>query len=143
MPSNTITIFGNITKDPELRFTQTGQANAKFGVAVNRRWQNRQTQEWQEEVSFFDVIAWGQMAENVAESFSKGDRVIVTGRHDQRSWETPEGQKRYAWELVADEIGGSIKYASIAITKNERREYGSDGSGAPAPTRAPFDEEPL
>ncbi len=70
MPDNSITLVGNITRDPELRFTNTGQANVTFGLAVNRRWQNRQTQEWEEATSFFDVVCWREMAENVSESLT-------------------------------------------------------------------------
>ncbi len=81
---NNITLVGNITRDPELRFTPTGQATATFGVAVNRRWQNRQTQEWEEATSFFDVVCWREMAENASESLARGSRVIVTGRLEQR-----------------------------------------------------------
>jgi single-strand DNA-binding protein len=108
---NVVTLVGNITRDPELRFTNTGQATSSFGLAVNRRWQNRQTQEWEEATSFFDVVCWREMAENAAESLTKGSRVIVTGRLDQRSWETPEGDKRSKVEVVADEIGPSIRWA--------------------------------
>ena len=78
-PGNSVTLVGNCTRDPELRFTSSGQAVATFGLAVNRRWQNRQTNEWEEQVSFFDVTVWQQMAENVAESVTKGTRVVVTG----------------------------------------------------------------
>src|SRR5215831_16030156 len=74
---NTVTLVGNCTRDPELRFTPSGQAVATFGLAVNRRWQNRQTQEWEEAVSFFDVVCWREMAENVSESLSRGARVMV------------------------------------------------------------------
>ena len=90
---NVVTLVGNITRDPELRFTNTGQATASFGLAVNRRWQNRQTQEWEEATSFFDVVCWREMAENAAESLTRGSRVIVTGRLEQRSWETPDGRQ--------------------------------------------------
>lgn len=120
---NAITITGNCTRDPELRFTPSGTAVANFGVAVNRRWQNRQTQEWEEAVSFFDVTVWQQLAENVAESIQKGSRVIVTGRLDQRSWETQDGDKRSKVEIVADDVAPSLKWATVPeITKNERRE---------------------
>ena len=85
---NSVTIVGTLTRDPELRFTPSGQGVASFGVAVNRRWQNKQTNEWEEAVSFFDVVAWGTLGENVAECLTKGTRVIVDGRLDQRSWET-------------------------------------------------------
>ncbi|MGO9028356.1 MAG: single-stranded DNA-binding protein [Acidimicrobiales bacterium] len=131
---NAVTLVGNITRDPELRFTNTGQATASFGLAVNRRWQNRQTQEWEEATSFFDVVCWREMAENAAESLSRGSRVIVTGRLEQRSWETPDGDKRSKVEVVADEIGPSIRWATAQVTKNERRGPaeggGNVGSGA-------------
>src|SRR5213082_943733 len=94
---NNVTLVGNITRDPELRFTPTGQATASFGLAVNRRWQNRQTQEWEEATSFFDVVCWREMAENTSESLVRGSRVIVTGRLDQRSWENAEGERRSRW----------------------------------------------
>jgi single-strand DNA-binding protein len=126
---NSVTLVGNITRDPELRFTPSGQATASFGLAVNRRWQNRQTQEWEEATSFFDIVCWREQAENASESLSRGSRVIVTGRLEQRSWETPEGEKRSKIEVVADEIGPSLRWATASITKNERR--GPDGGGAP------------
>ena len=113
--------MGNITRDPELRFTPTGQATATFGLAVNRRWQNRQTQEWEEATSFFDVVCWREMAENASESLARGSRVIVTGRLEQRSWETQDGDKRSKVEVVADEIGPSLRWATAQVTKNERR----------------------
>lgn len=126
---NTVTITGNVTREPELRFTPSGQAVANFGVAVNRRWQNRQTQEWEEAVSFFDVTAWAQLAENVAESASKGCRVTVTGRLDQRTWETQEGDKRSKVEIVADDVAVSLKWATADVTRNERPD-GARSSGA-------------
>ena len=86
MPDNSVTLVGNVTRDPELRFTNTGQPTASFGLAVNRRWQNRQTQEWEEATSFFDVVCWREMAENVSESLTRGARVVVAGRLEQRSW---------------------------------------------------------
>jgi single-strand DNA-binding protein len=125
---NSVTLIGNITRDPELRFTPSGQATATFGLAVNRRWQNRQTQEWEEATSFFDVVCWRDLADNVSESLSKGARVIVTGRLEQRSWETPDGDKRSKVEVVADEIGPSLRWATAEVRKTERRGPG-DGSG--------------
>jgi single-strand DNA-binding protein len=127
-PGNTVTIVGNATREPELRFTASGQAVATFGVAVNRRWQNRNN-EWEESTSFFDVTCWAQLAENVAESIPKGGRVVVTGRLDQRSWETQEGDKRSKVEIVADDVAPSLRWATAQITKNERREGGGDGGG--------------
>ena len=97
MAGQRVTLVGNITRDPELRFTNTGQATASFGLAVNRRWQNRQTQEWEEATSFFDVVCWREMAENAAETLTRGSRVIVTGRLEQRSWETPTATSARRW----------------------------------------------
>jgi single-strand DNA-binding protein len=130
MPSdNSVTLVGNVTRDPELRFTNTGQPTASFGLAVNRRWQNRQTQEWEEAVSFFDVVCWREMAEYVSETLTKGSRVMVAGRLEQRSWETQDGDKRSKVEVVADEIGPSLRWATAQITRNERR--GPSDGGAP------------
>jgi len=152
MADNTVTVIGNVTRDPELRFTPSGQAIATFGLAVNRRWQNRQTQEWEESVSFFDITCWAQLAENVAESVQKGSRVLVTGRLDQRSWETQDGEKRSKIEIIADEVGPSLRWATAQVTKNERRGGDFDGGGgggsgaaAPGPSEPPagYDEEPF
>jgi len=130
---NNVTITGNATREPELRFTPSGQAVANFGVAVNRRWQNRQTQEWEEAVSFFDITAWAQLAENVAETVGKGTRVTVTGRLDQRSWETQDGDKRSKVEIVADDVAVSLRWATAEVRRNERSDGGSyGGGGAPA-----------
>jgi single-strand DNA-binding protein len=126
---NSVTLVGNVTRDPELRFTNTGQANVTFGLAVNRRWQNRQTQEWEEATSFFDVVCWREMAENVSETITRGARVMVAGRLEQRSWETQEGDRRSKVEVVADEIGPSLRWATAQITKNERRGAGDGGRG--------------
>src|SRR5579872_173256 len=128
---NTVVLVGNGTRAPELRFTNTGQATAAFGLAVNRRWQNRQTQEWEEATSFFNIVCWREMAENVAESIVKGSRVVVTGRLEQRSWETDQGEKRSVVEVTADEIGPSLRWATAQVTKNERR-----GPGEARPQRA-------
>lgn len=147
---NSVTLVGNVTRDPELRFTASGQATATFGLAVNRRWQNRQTNEWEEAVSFFNIVCWREMAENAAESLHKGTRVIVSGRLEQRSWETPDGDKKSVVEVVADEIGPSLRWASAQITRNERRtaDGGGGGYARPAPQAAPaqeygYDEEPF
>jgi single-strand DNA-binding protein len=147
---NNITLIGNITRDPELRFTSSGQAMATFGLAVNRRWQNRQSGDWEEATSFFDIVCWAQLGENVAESLGKGSRVVVSGRLEQRSWETDNGDKRSKVEVIADEIGPSLRYATAEVTKNERRSGDFDGGGgAPARTAPepqagyPADEEPF
>ena len=112
MADNTVTIVGNVTRDPEIRYTAGGAGERTFGVAVNRRWQNRQTQEWEERTSFFNVVCWREMAENVAESLGKGSRVVVTGRLEQRTWETENGEKRRVVEIVADEVGPSLRWAT-------------------------------
>ena len=103
--ANTTTITGNLTREPEIRYTREGQATTQLGVAVNRRWQDRATQEWQESTSFFDVICWRDLAENVALSLTKGMRVVVTGRLEHRTWETEEGEHRSKVEITADEVG--------------------------------------
>lgn len=125
---NTVTVVGNITRDPELRFIPSGQAVASFGVAVNRRWQNRSTQEWEEQTSFFDVKCWAQLAENVSESLTRGARVVVTGRLEQRSWQNDQGEKRSKIEIVADDVAPSLRWATVEVRKNEKR----GGAGGPA-----------
>jgi single-strand DNA-binding protein len=152
VPDNTITLVGNVTRDPELRFTNTGQATANFGIAVNRRWQNRQSGEWEEAVSFFNIVCWREMAENAAESLSRGSRIIVTGRLEQRSYQTQDGEKKSVVEVVADEIGPSLRWATAKVVKNDRRsptEGGAPDTGArpvanepPAPA-FDADEEPF
>ena len=118
--TSSITIAGNLTRDGEIRYTRDGQATTALSVAVNRRWQNRQTQEWEESTSFLDVICWRDLAENVALSLTKGARVLVTGRLEQRSWETDEGDRRSKVEIVADEIGASLRFATADIHKVQR-----------------------
>jgi single-strand DNA-binding protein len=130
MAESTVTIVGNLTRDPEIRYTAGGAAKASFGVAVSRRWQNRQSQEWEEQTSFFNVVCWREMAENAAESLAKGSRVLVTGRLEQRSWETENGEKRSVVEIVADEIGPSLRWATATVTRNERRGGGDFGGGS-------------
>ncbi len=139
---NSITIVGNITRDPELRYTPSGQANVRLGVAVNRKWQDRNSGEWQEATSFFDVIAWRELAENVNESLKKGARVIVTGRLEQRTWEQ-DGNKRSVVEIIADEIAPSLRWATAKVEKTERRGAGESGGGGSGYGRsAPVGEPP-
>ena len=126
--TNSITISGNMTRDPEMRYTPSGVSKVSFGVAVNRSWRNQQTQEWDEQTSFFNVVAWRQLAENVGASLAKGSRVVVTGRLEQRSWETEQGEKRSVVEVVADEIAPSLRWATATVNKNDRR--GGDGGGS-------------
>jgi single-strand DNA-binding protein len=121
MTDNNVSIAGNLTREPELRFTPAGQATATFGIAVNRTWTDRQSQQRRESTSFFDVVAWGTLAENAATSLAKGTRVVVTGRLDQRNWETAEGDKRSKVEVTADEISPSLRWATAQVTRTERK----------------------
>lgn len=151
MADSTVTIVGNITRDPELRFTAGGKGIASFGVAVNRRWQ--QNGEWQEKVSFFNVTAWDTLGENIAASLTKGTRVIVTGRLEQREYETKEGEKRNVVEIVADEVGPSLRWARAEVERIARdggsggNSGGNSGGGNSGASRAPDpvygDEEPF
>ncbi|MGP8058636.1 MAG: single-stranded DNA-binding protein [Acidimicrobiales bacterium] len=137
--NNCTTVTGNLTREPEIRYTRDGQANTVLGVAVNRRWQDRETKEWEEAVSFFDVVCWRELAENAALSLAKGMRVVVTGRLEQRSWETEEGDRRSKVEIVADEIAPSLRFATAEVQRNERRTArpdeadGGDEVDAPSP----------
>jgi len=123
MADNTITLVGNLTRDPELRFTQGGRAVASFGIAVNRRYQVNG--EWQEQTSFFNVVAWGQLGENAAASLTKGARIIVNGRLEQREYQTQQGEKRTVIEVNADEVAPSLRYATAQVERT------SSGGGAP------------
>ncbi len=117
----TITIIGNLTADPELRFTTSGAAVANFTVASTPRTFNRATNEWEDgEALFLRCTIWKQAAENVAESLTRGARVVVQGRLQQRSFQTKEGEKRTVMELTVDEIGPSLRYATAEITKNAK-----------------------
>ena len=117
----TITIIGNLVSDPELRYTPSGQAVAKFRIASTPRSFDKQANEWKDQPSLFlDVNVWRQAGENVAESLQRGMRVIVTGRLEQRSYETKQGEKRTIYEITADEVGPSLKNASAKVTKAER-----------------------
>lgn len=122
MSANTVTLSGNLTRDPEIRYTRDGNASASFGLAVNRRWQTRGSDDWEESTSFFDVVCWRDIAENVALSLVKGARVVVTGRLEQRTWENDEGERRSRVDLVADDVGASLKYATAEVTRTERRD---------------------
>ena len=121
-----ITVVGNLTADPELRFTPSGAAVANFTVASTPRMFDRQTNEWKDgEALFMRCNVWRQAAENVAESLQRGMRVIVQGRLKQRSYETKEGEKRTVYEVEVDEVGPSLRNASAKVTKTQR----SGGSG--------------
>jgi single-strand DNA-binding protein len=144
---NSVTLVGNVTKDPELRYTTGGRGVASFGLAVNRRYQVNG--EWQEQVSFFNIVAWGDLGENAAASINKGNRVIVTGRLEQRSYETKEGEKRNVTEVIADELGPSLRWAQVQIERISRDDAaartggGATGGGGRAPDPVYGDEEPF
>jgi single-strand DNA-binding protein len=126
----TITVVGNLTADPELRFTQSGAAVASFTVASTPRTFDRQSGEWKDgEALFLRCNVWRQVAENVAESLTRGSRVLVTGRLRQRSFETKEGEKRTVVELEVDEIGPSLRYATAKVNKVSRGDGGGGGFG--------------
>src|ERR687891_23639 len=126
-----ITVVGNLTDDPELRFTPSGAAVANFRVASTPRTFDRQTNEWKDgDPLFLSCSVWRQAAENVAESLSRGARVVVTGRLKQRSFETREGEKRTVVELEVDEIGPSLRYATAKVNKVSRgSDFGGGGYG--------------
>jgi single-strand DNA-binding protein len=127
----TITVIGNLTNDPELRFTPSGSAVANFTIASTPRTFDRQSNEWKDgETLFLRASVWREAAENVAESLTKGMRVIVSGRLKSRSYETKEGEKRTVIELEVDEIGPSLRYANAKVNRTQRSGGGGAGNGA-------------
>ena len=149
-----ITVVGNLTSDPELRFTPSGAAVANFTVASTPRTLDRQSGEWKDgEALFLRCNIWRQAAENVAESLTRGARVVVQGRLKQRSFETKEGEKRTVVELEVDEIGPSLRYATAKVNKVSRGGGGGDfggggggggnrGGGGGAPADDPWGSAP-
>ena len=131
MATNTVTVIGNLVEDPELRFTGSGVAMANIRVAVNKSWRD-QSGEWQEKTSSLGGTLWREAAENAAESLLKGMRVIITGRLEQRSWETQEGEKRSVVEISIDEMGPSLRWATATVSKTQRRGGGDWGGDAPS-----------
>jgi single-strand DNA-binding protein len=133
---NQIIIVGNLTDDPELRYTPNGAAVVKFRVAVNRRYRD-EAGTWKDgDTSYFTVNAWRSLAENIAESLTRGTRVIVAGRLQMRSWETQEGDKRTVVEIEADEVGPSLRWATAKVERQGRSDW-----SAPATVGAPLSEE--
>ena len=140
-----ITVVGNLTDDPELRFTPSGAAVAKFRVASTPRFLDKASGEWKDgEPLFLQCNAWRQMAENVAESLQRGSRVIVAGRLRMRSYETKEGEKRTVTEVEVDEIGPSLRYATAKVQRMSRSGSGGYGSsgGNNSGGSGGFDDEP-
>ena len=147
MADSSVTLIGNLTRDPELRFTNAGRGVATFGIAVGRRYQ--QNGEWKEDTSYFNIVAWGELAENASATLTKGSRVIVTGRLEQREYTTREGEKRTTIEVIADELGPSLRWATAQVERTPRKDGqggaprgGNSGGGAPS---EPYygDEEPF
>lgn len=138
--SNTITVVGNLVGEPELRFTQSGTAMMNCAVASNRRYQVNG--EWQEETTFLNFTLWREQAENAAASFSKGMRVIATGRMQQKDWTDKEGNKRTSYDLVVDEIGPSVRWATAEVTRVNGKDTGVPTSQAkPAVTEPAYNDE--
>ena len=149
---NNITIIGNLTRDPELRFTQGGAAVTDIGVAWNESRRNKETQQWEDIPSYFDITCWFDLAENVAATLRKGDRVVVTGNLKWESWQTADGESRNKVKVIADDVAPSLRWATIdngAIQRTQSRGGGggydagtsaSTGSSTPAydPNEEPF-----
>jgi single-strand DNA-binding protein len=141
-----LTVIGNLTDDPELRFTPSGAAVANFTVASTPRILDKATNEWKDgDALFLRCSVWRQAAENVAESLQRGSRVMVTGRLRQRSYETKEGEKRTVVELEVDEIGPSLRFATAKVTKASRGGGGGGGGsygGSSGGSSAPANDDP-
>jgi len=134
------TLIGNLTGDPELRVTPSGDAVANFTVAINARRLDKATNTWVDgDATFVRVAAWRTLGENVAESLVKGDRVLVYGVLQQRNWETPEGEKRSTIEMNAEDVGASLTWATVTVTKTERAQAPTkpETSAKPAKPAAP------
>ncbi len=118
-PINTVTLVGNLTRDPEVKFQVAGQAKLVLAVAVTRRWQDPATNQTQEATSFLDVVCWGDLAHNVSRSAKRGNRVVITGRVEQRTWKS-KGVPKTKTEIVADDVALSLRWATGGVTKTER-----------------------
>jgi single-strand DNA-binding protein len=144
MADSQVTLVGNVTRAPELKYTAGGRGVSSFGIAVNRRWMNKTTGDWDEQVSFFNVTAWGELGENIAASLEKGNRAIVIGRLEQRKYTDREGNEKSVVECVADSIGPDLRWATCEIHRAERTQSNDQAppranQSAPAIT----DEEPF
>lgn len=145
---NHVTLIGNLVEAPDLKFTPSGVPMAKIRFAVNRSY--KQGDEWVQDTSYFNGTAWRDIAEHIADSFDKGDRVIVVGRLEQRSWKTDDGENRSVVEVTIEEMGASVKFATASITRIARESKGDTGDrggrsgGSPrarddyGPDEAPF-----
>jgi single-strand DNA-binding protein len=130
---NVVTLVGNITRDPELRYTPAGKAVAGFGIAHNTRRKNPTSGEWEDgETSFFDVTCWDQLGENVAESIFKGTKVIVVGELRQESWTDVSGDKKSRVKVIASTVGPALDWATAEVVRNERTSDGPPRSDSPS-----------
>lgn len=142
---NHVAVAGNVTRDPELKYTQTGVSITTFGIAVSKKWKNKTTDEWDEQTSFFNVTCWRGLADNVAATVTKGMRVAVTGELEQRSWETDAGEKRSVVQITADDVSPSLRYATADVAKVSREGAAPKSAPAPSPANdyADYGEEPF
>jgi single-strand DNA-binding protein len=141
---NMITVCGTTVRDFELRYTSGGRAVASAGVAQNDRFFSKEENKWVDgDANFFNVTAWGDLGEHAAECLTKGTRVIVTGKMKQRSYETAEGEKRTVWDLIADDIGPSLKWASATVVKTVREKPAETKSTNDLPERQLEESEPF
>lgn len=134
MADSFISIQGNVTQNPELRFTGTGKGVASFSVAVNRSFQRNG--QWEKETTFWNVVAWDSLGENAASSLSKGDRVSVTGRPQERRFERKDGSEGRVVEVVADDIAVSLKWATAEVSRNSKSGGGFAAAGQPSQSAA-------
>lgn len=135
---NQAIITGTIGKDPDLRYIASGSAIVKFSVATNRRWKNKTSDEWLEETCWHNVIAWGELGENVAASLTKGSRVTVTGRISNRSYEDREGVTKYTSEIVADSVAADLRFATAQVERTERTTAAAPAQPAHDSSADPF-----
>lgn len=143
MIDNNVTVVGNIVSDPELRFTAGGTALARLAIAHNRRWRDRSSGEQREETSFLNIQVWGELAEHVCESLRRGDLAVVVGRLEQRSWETPQGEKRSTVGIVASEVSPSLRWATCQVQKAQREQLHQQPQTAQqAPVEQAYQQQP-
>lgn len=144
MIDNNVTVVGNIVSDPELRFTAGGTALARLAIAHNRRWRDRSSGEQREETSFLNIQVWGELAEHVCESLRRGDLAVVVGRLEQRSWETPQGEKRSTVGIVASEVSPSLRWATCQVQKAQREQqiYQQPQPAQQAPVEQAYQQQP-
>ena len=145
MSSTTITVTGNLTADPDLKFFESGDAYCNLSIAVGSRKKNAEGEWVDGDTSFYDATAVGSLAENIANSLTKGTRVVLTGTQSQRHWEDKDGNKRSSYSIRIDSLGPELRWATASVTKNAKGGGSSApaSSGRPAPSQKSFDEEPF